>query len=92
MRLAEALRDRLGNLMLPEGVCLNELHLASLRQRGVATALVMAEPPAMTEAQRNALLQSVEQRLDYIFRLSADSPINIRLKQLILSYRLEPFQ
>ncbi|MDR3395558.1 MAG: hypothetical protein P4L70_11205 [Parasulfuritortus sp.] len=91
MHLAEAIRDRLGNVMLPEGLCLSEQHLSSLLQRGVSTAMVeIAEPPLSPE-ERQKQIQAIEEHIDRIFRLSLDAPLNQQLKSMILNYRMGPF-
>jgi hypothetical protein len=92
MELAEAVRDRLGNVMLPAGVVLTEHHLEGLRQRGVAAALIKLEAPSMTPEERNVQMKAMEDRLEHIFRLSLDNPLNRRLKDLILAYRMEHFE
>jgi hypothetical protein len=91
MRLAEAIRDRLGNIMLLEGVELTESHLNSLQQRGVATALVEVPEPPLSPEERKRQIQAIEDHLAELFHLSADNPLNQQLKDLILSYRMEHF-
>lgn len=89
MRLAEPIRDRLGNLMLTEGSTLTEHSLESLKQRGVSAAMIHIEPPPMSEADRQVLKQSIQQRIDYLFRASANAPLNAQLKDMIFAYRVE---
>jgi len=91
MELAESIRDRLGNVMLPEGVFLTEQHLQSLAQRGIATALVKVGEPPMTGEEQEKQIQAIKEHLDYIFRHAQDTPLNQELKALILSYRMEQF-
>jgi hypothetical protein len=91
MELAEAIRDRLGNIMLPEGVSLTGQHLHSLAQRGIATALIKVGEPPMTKEEQQKQIQAIKEHLDQIFRLSQDNPLNQELKALILTYRMEQF-
>lgn len=91
MRLAEAIRDRLGNIMLLEGVELTESHLKSLLQRGVATAMVKVAEPPLSPEERKLQIQAMEDHLAQLFHLSLDNPLNLRLRDLILSYRMEHF-
>ncbi|NTV96835.1 MAG: hypothetical protein HGA75_15710 [Thiobacillus sp.] len=88
MLLAEAVRDRFGNVMLTAGTALNESHLASLQQRGIASAKIIPErvPPSSEEAE--AMRKSTEERLRQLFRKTLDLPGNRRLFETILAYRL----
>jgi hypothetical protein len=89
MTLAEAIRDRHGNVMLTEGTTLTEAHLAALRQRGVASALIVAEQAPPTTQEIEAIRRSIEARLQQIFRKTLDCPGNRRLYEVVLNYRLE---
>lgn len=91
MRLAEAIRDRLGNIMLPEGLTLTEQHLASLGQRGVASAMILLASLPMSDKERHAHAHAIRTRLDRLFHRSLDSPLNRELKEQILHYRMEHF-
>ncbi len=91
MRLAEPIRDRLGNLMLPEGLSLSEQHLNSLLQRGISTALVAVDEPPMSPEERQKQIQAIDDHLNHIFRLSLNNPLNQQLRSMILSYRMEQF-
>ena len=91
MQLAESVRDRLGNVMLPEGTELAEQHLSSLEKRGVTAVLIKSSPPPLTAEDRERLIRAVEERLDRIFRLSIGNPLNRQLKERILAYRMEQF-
>jgi hypothetical protein len=88
-RLAEPILDHFGNLMLPAGAEISEHILDSLKQRGIATVHILTEAAEMSEEERARQLQSIEKRLDFLFRHSADSKANAQLKGLILAYRLE---
>lgn len=89
MRLAEAIRDRLGNIMLTEGTTLTESHLAALGQRGIASALIMPERIPPTDEDIAAMRQSTEERLRHLFRKTLDQPANLKLFETLLEYRLE---
>jgi hypothetical protein len=89
MRLAEAIRDRLGNVMLTEGTELTESHLAALGQRGIASALIVPERVPPSDAEIAAMRKSTEERLQHIFRKSLDQPGNRKLFETLLGYRLE---
>jgi len=91
MELAEAIRDRLGNIMLPEGVSLTDQHLQSLAQRGIDTALIKLGESPLTPEERQHQIQAINEHLDRIFRLSEDNPLNQELKELIRTYRMEQF-
>lgn len=91
MQLAEAIRDRLGNIMLPEGLALTEQHLESLKQRGVASAMIHIDSLPMSAEEREAHIKAIETRLDTLFRRSLDDPLNRQLKDLIRRYRMEHF-
>jgi hypothetical protein len=91
MRLAEAIRDRLGNVMLPEDLALTEQHLDSLHQRGVASAMIRLDSLPMSAAEREAHVQAIQTRLDHLFHRSLDDPLNRELKNLIFRYRMEHF-
>lgn len=92
MFLAEAIRDRFGNVMLPEGLELSEQNLDSLKQRGIATAMVRIDRPPMTEVELAAQTKAVQDRLNQLFTQSEDAPLNRQLKDLILRYRTRPTQ
>lgn len=89
MRLAEPIRDRLGNVMLAEDTELTESHLASLRQRGIASAMIVPERIPPSDEDVAAMRKSVEERLRQIFRRTLAQPGNRRLFDTLLEYRLE---
>lgn len=89
MILAEAVRDRLGNIMLTEGTSLTEVHLAALRQRGIASALIVPEREPPTTEETEAFRKAIEARLQQIFRKTLDLPASRRLYEVVLQYRLE---
>jgi len=89
MRLAEAIRDRLGNIMLTEGTTLTEAHLAALGQRGIASVLILPVRIPPSDEDIAAMRRSTEERLRHIFRKTLGRPSNLKLFETILEYRLE---
>ncbi len=89
MRLAEAIRDRLGNIMLVEGVELTEAHLSALAQRGIGSAMIVPERIPPSDQENAAMRASVEARLRTIFRSSLDHTGNHDLFDILLAYRLD---
>jgi hypothetical protein len=89
MHLAEAVHDRLGNIMLTEGTLLTEDHLAALAKRGIASAMILPERIPPTAAEIAEMRQSIEDRLRQIFRGTLDFPGNRRMFEMLLAYRLE---
>jgi hypothetical protein len=64
MVLGEALRDENGNVLLAQGVELNEAMLASLARHGVELLPILAAGRAEAPVDRAA----VQERLDRVFR------------------------
>lgn len=89
MRLAEAIRDRHGNIMLTENTELTDSHLAALRQRGIASAMVLPERIPPSDEDLAAMRQSTEERLRHIFHKTLELPGSRKLFDIILAYRLE---
>lgn len=72
-------------VLLPAGITLNEAHLASLRRRGVEQLeIVPAADPALSEAERARRAA----RLDRLFRRCPDTGPVVRLKAMVLAYRI----
>lgn len=89
MRLAEPVRDRFGDLILEEGDVVSEKGLADMAGRGIASVLVALDQPPVSVEERTARAESIQKRLDFLFRKSMDFPLNARLKSVIFAYRLE---
>jgi hypothetical protein len=88
MRLAAAVLDAGGQVLLPAGAELTESMLQSLFRRGVAELLVETEAeedPAIVEARRVAL----EIQLARLFRNAGDGAETMALYKAILNFRLE---
>ena len=91
MKVAEAVVDKGGNVLVPAGAEITESMLSGLRRREVAGVKVefeVAEDPALAEARRVATAAS----LDQIFRKAGDAPETRTLYQAVLNYRLENSQ
>lgn len=87
MRLAEAVTDQAGNILMQGGVELSESMLASLRRRDIAQIAIerdVDEDPAKREAR----LAELRQTLDRRFRKTGESPEAGLLYQAILDFEL----
>lgn len=72
-------------VLLPAGTTLNDGHLASLRRRGVEQLEIVPDAdPALSEAERTRRAA----RLDRLFRRSPDAGPVMRLKAMVLAYRM----
>lgn len=89
MLLAEAVHDRLGNVMLTAGTALTESHLAALRQRGIASAKIVPERHPPSDEEIAAMRKSIEERLRHIFHKTLDCPGNRKMFEMLLAYRME---
>lgn len=88
MRLAEAVADAMGQVLVPAGSELTESMLQGLRRREIATLKVereIEEDPAAREARRARVVE----QLDRIFRKAGDGAETRQLYQAILDFRLE---
>ena len=88
MVLAEPLLDAHGAVLLPEGAVLSDSTLSSLRRRGVERCSVLPPPepeedPAVAAARREQCLQ----RLQHMFRHSAQTEATGELLRLLADYR-----
>ena len=91
MKVAEAVLDKSGSVLVPAGAEITESMLIGFGRRDVAGAKVeleVAEDPAVSEARRLATTAS----LDRIFRKAGDTPESRTLYQAVLDYRLESSQ
>jgi len=88
MRLAAAVVDASGQVLLPVGSELTEGMLQSLVRRGVSELLIateFADDPAIVEARRVAL----ERQMARLFRKAGNGVETMVLYQAILDFRLE---
>lgn len=85
-RLADAVRDTNGVVLLPAGLAITESHLESLRRRGIAHLQVtVPASPAELEQRREA----VRARVMHLFRHAADAPAAQALLHAVLALREE---
>lgn len=88
MRLAEAVVDAMGQVLVPAGSELTESMLQGLRRREVA-ALVVEREVEEDDAAREARQARVAEQLDRLFRKAGDGTETRQLYQAILDFRLE---
>lgn len=88
LRLAAAVLDDGGNVLVPAGVELSESLLQGLQRREVAEVSVereVEEDPAAQAAYRAKLTA----QLDHVFRKAGDGEETRALYQAVLDYRME---
>lgn len=86
MRLYGDLRDRGGQLLLPQGSVLTGATIASLRRRGVELLTVIddsATAPQLAIARERALA-----RIAYLFRHAGSGAANGFLRDVVEAYRM----
>lgn len=88
MRLAEAVSDDAGRVLVPAAVELTENLLQSLRRRGVAQLHVEREE-AIDPVQLAARRAECEARLAHLFRNAGDGAETMALHRAILAFRSE---
>jgi hypothetical protein len=87
MTLAAALLDANGSVLLPQDAALTESMLASLRRRGVERCVVWAEADAPDPAELARERERRLQRLEHLFRNSADGAGSRPLLERLRAYR-----
>lgn len=87
LRLAEALLDESGRILMPAGVELNEQVIASLQRRQIEHVVVEVEV-ATTPAQAEALEGRIRFQLDCLFRHAGKGEETLALRQAIYDYRM----
>ena len=88
MKIAEAVVDDGGRILVPAGAEITDSMLISLRRREVTSVKVelqIEQDPAILEAQRIV----ISTRLDRIFRKTGDSVETRTLYQAVLDHRME---
>lgn len=88
MRVASALADEGGRVLLPEGAELSETTIAALERRGIETVCVeleVEEDPAALERHR----RQVTERLDWLFRHAGEGGETRALYEVVAKYRME---
>lgn len=88
LRLAEAVADAMGQVLVPAGSELTESMLLGLRRREVATLTVEREIEEGSAA-REARQAKVVEQLDRLFRKAGEGAETRQLYQAILDFRLE---
>lgn len=88
MRLAEAVADAMGQVLVPAGGELTESMLQGLRRREVAT-LTVERAIEEDSAAREVRQGKVVEQLDRLFRKAGDGAETRQLYQAILDFRLE---
>jgi hypothetical protein len=87
MILAHSLLDSGGAVLLPEGASLSKASLASLRRRGIERLQVRTEDAEPDAAARQAERERQCQRLQRLFRGSAEVGAGPQLLEHLLAYR-----
>lgn len=80
--------DAQGNCLLAAGCVLSERHLMSLANKGV-TRVSVQQPVVVSEQEHSERRAQIEQQLEQRFRKMQDQPQMLKLKELVLRYRLE---
>lgn len=91
MKVAEALLDKAGGVLVPTGAEITASMLLGLARREVQSVKVeleVAADPALTKARRAEIVAD----LDRIFRQAGDATETRTLYQAVLEYRLENCQ
>ena len=87
MTLAAALLDANGGVLLPQDAALTDATLASLRRRGIERCVVWTEAAPVDPAELARARALKLERLERLFRNSADSPGSAMLLQRLRAYR-----
>lgn len=85
-RLAAAVCDAAGKVLLAEGAELTQGLVASLRKRGLSHVPVAVETSCSPE-ELSAQKEQIESRVAWLFRNGGD-PLMDRLREAVLEYRL----
>lgn len=88
MRVAEAVIDDAGRVLLPYGAQLSEVMLAALSRRGIGALCIQPVAEGMPESTEYTRQQVVE-RLDRLFRHAGDGEATRALYAVILQHNLE---
>lgn len=87
-RLAAAVCDATGKVLLAEGAELTQSLISSLLKRGVSHVPVAVETSCSPE-ELTAQKEQIERRVDWLFRNSVSDPLMGRLREAVLEYRLK---
>lgn len=88
MRVAAAVVDAAGRVLLPVGAELSEASIASLQRREIAQVSIeldLPDDPAQVEANR----QKARAELDHLFRGAGDGVETRALYEVVAAYRME---
>lgn len=88
MVLGADIQDAHGATLLAAGTVLGEMHITSLRRRGVEQVPIEVLE-TLSEVEREARREAVRDRLGHLFRHAGDGEADRVLYQAILEYRLE---
>lgn len=88
MRLAKAVLDDSGRLLVPDGTMLTESLLLGLQRRGVGD-LFINQPEEEDPAEREATRARVSRSVAIRFRHAGDGPGSKALQEAILAFRME---
>lgn len=88
MRLAEAVLDDAGRMLVPDGAVLTESLLEGLRRRGV-TELSVDRPVEEDPAEREARQARISRSVAISFRHAGDGVGAQALHEAILAFRME---
>lgn len=91
MRMAEAITDEAGRVLMPAGAELSLSTIAALERRGierVAIELEVEEDAAAREAHRQKLAVQLERR----FRRAGEGNATRALYQAVAAYRMEHYE
>lgn len=86
MTLSDTLLDAHGGVLLPSGTVLTDSNITSLRRRGIDTVIVLNDE--ISAADLAIERERLQQRLDRLFRKSADNAARDLLLPQITRYRL----
>ena len=87
MRLYGDLRDRAGNLLLPQSTVLTSATIDALRRRGAEVVTVVDD--TVTEQQLAAARTHALDRIMHLFRNVETGSANALLRSVVEAYRIE---
>jgi hypothetical protein len=87
MRLYGDLRDRAGNLLLPQSTVLTGPTINALRRRDVEVVTVVDD--SVTDQQLAAAREHALARIAHLFRHAGTGPATALLRQVVEAYRMK---
>lgn len=88
IRLAAAVSDSAGKVLLAEGAELTPGLIASLQKRGLSHVPVAVQTSCSPE-ELSAQQEKIRNRIEWLFRNCGNDPLMGRLCEAVLEYRLE---